>query len=247
MIKIEFKLSTILQTAVLIGVIGLPALVSAAPIFTAAAGAVGTGDSQTGGSRAIAGASSSRERDWGVEGGSGLAYADISRLGAFGSASIQPILYEYQEGLFGYGRLNASGSGRAFVRFDDIVFSGTGNGASSALVSTNIFVEGILSASGSSAGRGLSNAGVSIGYGLGVPAPGSTAVLQTVGSATHTYNNGTFSSWSSGILSVLDPAEVTGFSRFFESPSFEVPLNTPVSLAIELSAGASVTPRMAAV
>ncbi|AEG01124.1 hypothetical protein [Methylomonas methanica] len=239
--RIKHRLHILFKIAFLIGVIGLPARVSATPLFSASAGAGQNNDSQTNNSGVTAGASYNREREWGIEQSAGLAYADTGRMGAFGSASVQPQLYEYDQGLFGYGRLTSSGGGSALIRFDDIVFSGAVNGASSALVSTNIFIEGILNASGSSFGRGLSSANVSVSYGLGVPGPGSTAVLQTIGTDSYGYNNGTFSSSTSGIFSVLQPTEAQGFSRFFESPTFEVPLNTPVSLGIQLAASASVS------
>lgn len=211
---------------------------SATPIFQARAGVAGQDSvSNTGGSGASAGTSHSRDLEEGISSGSAFAYVDTGAMGVRARASIQPVEFEHFGELV-FGRLSSSAGGSAFVRYFDIMFTGESGEEGEIAVSTRLSLDGVLSVGNT---PGLSSAGISVDYGLGVPGPGSTAITNNIGRVNRGYNSTEYTASTTGIFAAQIDDSDNGFDSFFDTPIFNIPLNTMVSLAIELSAGASVT------
>ncbi|MEM6681228.1 MAG: hypothetical protein AAF607_03210 [Pseudomonadota bacterium] len=192
----------------------------------------------TDGGSASAGASFRDDEAKGVSQGSAAAFLNTQRMSVRANAGIEPVFFEFFPGQFGFGRLTASAGASAFFRFNDVIFTSDVMQAGNIMVSTRLSVDGVLNAGIS---LGLSSASISLDYGLGVPGSGSTAVVETIGAVSRRYNSGNLTTSAIGVFSDLDANDTAGFDIFVDTPSFSVPLNTPLSLALRFQASASVT------
>jgi hypothetical protein len=86
------------------------------------------------------------------------------------------------------------------------------------------------------------SAAVSIDYGLGVPGPGSTAIPDTIGAINRLSDAGVFAASNSGIFFGVIGDEMM-ISGVFQTPTFVVPVGTPLVLTLGLISSANTVTR----
>jgi hypothetical protein len=144
-----------------------------------------------------------------------------------------------------FGSLSVAAGGSARMRFDDVVFSASDADVPAGLipVSLNLAIDGSFSLLQQGTSNASARGGLSVDYGLGVPGPGSTAVPYTVANLRRERDRG-ISLWSNnGFFDVLGDSDAWTIDGSFQTPTFLVPVDTPLLLTVVLSASATVVTR----
>jgi hypothetical protein len=141
--------------------------------------------------------------------------------------------------------LSVNAGGTATMRFDDVVFSALDAGVSAGLieVSLNLAIDGVFQLLQAGEGNATSRGGIAVSYGLGAPGVGSTATPQSVGVLSRRVERGISSGNNSGIFASLGSSDAWIVNDVFQTPSFLVPLDTPLLLTVAFNASAGAVSR----
>jgi hypothetical protein len=141
--------------------------------------------------------------------------------------------------------LSVGGGGSATMRFDDVVFRSLANPKSAGFVEValNVQIDGAFSLSQVAASDSTARAGLTLSYGLGVPGAGSSANPKTIGTLTRQIDRGLTSAGNAGVFSVLGADDGLSIDGLFTTPTFLVPLGTPLFLSLTLNANANAVTR----
>jgi hypothetical protein len=188
------------------------------------------------------GASASNGVFYPVDGKGSSSWASASRQGlkVFATAGIPQ-----QPPKEPFGSLSVAAGGSARMRFDDVVFSAGDAGLPGGLipVSLNLAMDGSFSLLQQGTSNASARGGVSVVYGLGVPGPGSTAVPRDIANLRRERDRGN-SLWSNnGFFEVLGDSDGWIVDGVFQTPTFLVPLDTPLLLTVTLTASATAVTR----
>jgi hypothetical protein len=217
----------------------MPVAALTLPIYQAGAGATSRPDVVNADSE---GASASNGVFYPSDGKGSSSWASASRQGlkVFATAGIPQ-----QPPKDPFGSLSVAAGGSARMRFDDVVFSAGHADVPAGLipVSLNLAMDGSFSLLQQGTSNASARGGVSVVYGLGVPGPGSTAVPDTVANLRRERDRGN-SLWSNnGFFDVLGDSDGWIIDGVFQTPTFLVPLDTPLLLTVTLSASAAAVTR----
>jgi hypothetical protein len=141
--------------------------------------------------------------------------------------------------------MSVAAGGTALMRFDDVVFSSHDGEAGAGLipVSLNLAIDGSFSLLQSGASDTTARGGVSVSYGLGVPGVRSTAIPASIGTLQREIDRGESGCSQVGIFSVLGASDTWEIGGLFQTPTFMVPIDTPLLLTVMLNASASAVTR----
>lgn len=230
--------------ALLLAALPLHAAAITIPTYRAQAHAAGSdGDTDEGGPSAKAEAAGFTIIGAAAQ---GSAIASGSGLGAGGKvAMVARTLHGDVDGI--WNSATVSGGGVARFRIDDLVFTRDDpTDTRSVPVATLLPIDGVFFVRRDDGANSWARAYLGVEYGLGVPGVGSTAFLRTIGGIQYgetgnAVGQSDLSHSAYGIFAGL--AGQSMIDGVFVSPVFDVPVNVPALLNINLSASAAIVAR----